>query len=212
MQNKFKKILALTLSTVTLMSTTAFALNTENVTGEVVLEDNRNLTPKGNAELMDDVTDNEELQFITVTARDGNVFYFVIDHGAESENVYFLNVVDEEDLKALTEDEKIESTESPVIETQEPEPEVEPIKDIEEDKKSDNNIPLLLILLLVAGVGVGAYYYKVILPKKKLDEADDIEDFEFSDSDDDKYDDSLEDEDLEEDIEKANEAYGTDKE
>ena len=213
MQNKFKKILALTLSTLTLMGTTAFALSTESTTGEVVLEDNRNLTPKGNAELMDDVTDNEELQFITVTARDGNVFYFVIDHGAESENVYFLNVVDEEDLKALTDGEKIESTEAPGFETQEPEPEIEPINDVEEDKKSDNNIPLLLILLLVAGVGVGAYYYKVILPKKKIDEADDIEDFEFGESEDDedKDDDLPEDEELEEEIEKADEAYGTDK-
>jgi len=212
MQNKFKKILALTLSILTLMSTTAFALSTENATGEVVLEDSRNLTPKGNAELLDDVTDNEELQFITVTARDGNVFYFVIDHGAESENVYFLNVVDEADLEALAEETKEEPKEEPVPETQEPEPELEPIKDVEEDEKSDSNIPLLLILLLVAGVGVGAYYYKVVLPKKKLDEADDIEDFEFAEGEDDEdeEDDSSEDEELEEDIEKADEAYGTD--
>lgn len=51
----------------------------------------------------DDVSDNENLQFITVTARNGNVFYFVIDKGAQSENVYFLNTVDESDHEALVE-------------------------------------------------------------------------------------------------------------
>ncbi len=42
---------------------------------ETVIEDNRTLTPKGNAQLVDDVSDNENLQFITVTARDGNVLF-----------------------------------------------------------------------------------------------------------------------------------------
>ena len=197
MRNKFKIILALTLSVLTLMSTTAFALVADDVPKEIVLEDNRNLTPKGNAELLDDVTDNEELQFITVTARDGNVFYFVIDHGAESENVYFLNMVDEADLNALIE------AEEPEPKVQEPEPELVPIEDVEKDE-GGSNIPLLLILLLVAGVGIGAYYYKVILPKKKLDDADDIEDFEFTEEESEDEDD---DDELEEDIEKADEAY-----
>ena len=82
---------------------------------ETVIEDNRTLTPKGNAQLIDDVSDNENLQFITVTARDGNVFYFVIDKGAQSENVYFLNTVDESDLEALVEksDKKPTATSKP---------------------------------------------------------------------------------------------------
>ena len=83
---------------------TAFAQSNDNsAQNETVIEDNRTLTPKGNAQLVDDVSDNENLQFITVTARDGNVFYFVIDKGAQSENVYFLNTVDESDLEALVE-------------------------------------------------------------------------------------------------------------
>ena len=85
---------------------------------ETVIEDNRTLTPKGNAQLVDDVSDNENLQFITVTARDGNVFYFVIDKGAQSENVYFLNTVDESDLEALVEqsDKKPTATAKPTTE------------------------------------------------------------------------------------------------
>ena len=42
---------------------------------------------------------------------------------------------------------------------------------------------MMIVLLLLAAVGgAGAYYFKVYLPKKKLASADDIEDFEFIDS------------------------------
>ena len=50
--------------------------------------------------------------------------------------------------------------------------------------------------------GIGGYYYKVILPKKKLKDADDIEDFGFED----------EDEEFDDDVKEAEEAYDTDEE
>ena len=197
MRNKFLCKLCLIIALVFAFSTSAFAQS-----NEVVLEDNRTLTPTGNAQLLDDVTDNENLQFITVTARDGNVFYFVIDHGAESENVYFLNVVDEADLNALIEKEETEVPEEPI-----PEPEVEkqdedlePIEDVEPEEPEGNNTGLIIILIIAVAAGIGGYYYKVILPKKKLKEADDIEDFDFGDEDDD----------LDEDVKEAEEVYDTD--
>lgn len=197
MRNKFLCKLCLIIALVFAFSTSAFAQS-----NEVVLEDNRTLTPTGNAQLLDDVTDNENLQFITVTARDGNVFYFVIDHGAESENVYFLNVVDEADLNALIGKEETEVPEEPT-----PEPEVEkqdedlePIEDVEPEEPEGNNAGLIIILIIAVAAGIGGYYYKVILPKKKLKDADDIEDFDFGDEDDD----------FEEDVKEAEEAYDTD--
>ncbi len=39
------------------------------------------------------------------------------------------------------------------------------------------------MLALAAAVGIGGYYYKVILPKKKLEQADDLDDFDFEDED-----------------------------
>ena len=89
--------------------------------------------PKGNAQLVDDVSDNENLQFITVTARDGNVFYFVIDKGAQSEIVYFLNTVDESDLEALAEksDKKPTATAKPTTDDTE--------KDLTETDTKDNS-------------------------------------------------------------------------
>ena len=199
MRNKFLCKLCLIIALVFAFSTSAFAQS-----NEVVLEDNRTLTPTGNAQLLDDVTDNENLQFITVTARDGNVFYFVIDHGAESENVYFLNVVDEADLNALIEKEETEVPEEPT-----PEPEVEkpdedfvPIEDVEPEEPEGNNKGLIIILVIAVAAGIGGYYYKVILPKKKLKDADDIEDFDFGDEDDE----------LDEDVKEAEEVYDTDDE
>ena len=177
---------------------TAFAQNnapTESPT-ETVIEDNRTLTPKGNAQLVDDVSDNENLQFITVTARDGNVFYFVIDKGAQSENVYFLNTVDESDLEALVEksDKKPTATAKPeqtenTAETDSTENDTKDKKDKTEkteqpeQNQQKNNSGLFIILALAAAAGVGGYYYKVILPKKKLEQADDLDDFDFEDED-----------------------------
>ena len=199
MRNKFLSKLCLILTIVFAFSTSVFAQS-----NEVVLEDNRTLTPTGNAQLLDDVTDNENLQFITVTARDGNVFYFVIDHGAESENVYFLNVVDEADLNALIEKEKTEVPEEPVPEpdTEKPDEDLVPIEDVEPEKPEGNNIGLIIILVIAVAAGIGGYYYKVILPKKKLKDADDIEDFDFGDEDDE----------LEDDVKEAEEIYDTDEE
>lgn len=155
---------------------------------EIVIEDNHALTPDGNAQLMDDVTDNENLQFITVTARDGSEFYIIIDKGAQSENVYFLNTVDESDLAALVEDyAPAQSTEQ-----QQPEPsgtpdteQVEPeqIEQTEQDTENSNNSFIFLIVLVLAGgAGLAVYYFKVFRPKKKLEQADDIEDFGFEET------------------------------
>lgn len=79
------------------------------------------LTPDGNLTLIDDIlqagafvndeTERAEKQFITVQSKNGNYFYLVIDRAGDTENIYFLNLVDEADLMALMED---GNTEKPV--------------------------------------------------------------------------------------------------
>lgn len=61
---------------------------------------------KGNATLIKSeqiIYDTEEMQFIAVTTKDGNVFYVLINYSAENgeDNVYFLNKVDAVDLYSL---------------------------------------------------------------------------------------------------------------
>lgn len=194
--NRIKFAAAVFTAVFALSGMTAFAQSnapTETPT-ETVIEDNRTLTPKGNAQLADDVSDNENLQFITVTARDGNVFYFVIDKGAQSENVYFLNTVDESDLEALVEksDKKPTATAKPeqtenTAETNLTENDKKNTNskteksEQSEQKQQKNNSGLFIILALAVAAGVGGYYYKVILPKKELEQADDLDDFDFED-------------------------------
>ena len=196
--NRIKFAAAVFTAVFALSGMTAFAQSnapTETPT-ETVIEDNRTLTPKGNAQLVDDVSDNENLQFITVTARDGNVFYFVIDKGAQSENVYFLNTVDESDLEALVEKSDKKTTATAKPEQTENTAEMDSTQNDTKDKKDKtekseqseqkqqkNNSGLFIILALAAAAGIGGYYYKVILPKKKLEQADDLDDFDFEDED-----------------------------
>lgn len=49
------------------------------------------------------IYDSEEMQFIAVTTKDGNVFYVLINYSAEGDedNVFFLNKVDDFDLYSL---------------------------------------------------------------------------------------------------------------
>lgn len=61
------------------------------------------LTPDGNLEIVDDIV-HEDKQFITVKSRSGAEFYIVIDRSRDSDNVYFLNQVDDVDLFALLEE------------------------------------------------------------------------------------------------------------
>ena len=189
MKNRLKLAAAVLSAAFALSGITAFAQSSEpaeptQTPAESVIEDNRTLTPKGNAQLVDDVADNENLQFITVTARDGNVFYFVIDKGASSENVYFLNTVDESDLAALIEDyTPAAAVEQTPAASASPEPTQTEQQQPEHTEQEKSSSPMLYIVLALIAAGViGGYYFKVILPKKKLKDADDIEDFELEET------------------------------
>ena len=186
---------ALALSSVTVFAQSTAAQAQQGT--ETILEDNRTLTEKGNANLVDNVSDSEDLQFITVTSKEGDTFYFIIDKAADSDNVYFLNKVDDSDLAALTEDgegaaDKTAAKPVSETETQKPDtsPEPEPEKETEtkepeqQTKKSDSNGGFLVMLLILAAAACGAgYYFKIFLPKKKLEQADDFDDYEFVDED-----------------------------
>ena len=74
---------------------TTAALSTRNPKG-------RTPYPGRNATLVDDFGGNKQL--ITVTTKNGNYFYILIDRDDKGENtVHFLNQVDEADLMALME-------------------------------------------------------------------------------------------------------------
>lgn len=140
----------------------------------------------GNGQLVDDKADDESKQFLTIQTKNGNTFFMVLDRSNNTENVYMLSMIDENDLAEFIGETKeepkqeqpsvvIPETEKPSV-PDEPETETEP----EEKKGGMNTGALLAVIVLLAG-GIGGYYYfKVLKPRQDENETDG-EDLEFYD-------------------------------
>ena len=155
------------------------------------------ITPDGNLTLVDDLdySSRAGLQFMTVTSKDGHVFYIVIDRTANSENVYFLNQVDAADSMALMNDEQKEeylkeqeakqqeqqqTTVTPAQQETQAPSETEQPAQTEAEKQPLNNSMVMIAVFGVIGIGViAAYYFLKIKPKKNGSSID--EDREFYD-------------------------------
>lgn len=169
------------------------ALGSAGDTEEENTENNGAFSESGNLTLVDDIDGetSEGLQYMTVTTKSGATFYLVIDRTADSENVYFLNQVDELDLMAIMDDnQKAEyenslNEQDPVEDTtvsdviEEPsEPVVEDVAD-EKTEIQTVNPALYAVIAVVAVAIIGGYMFM----KKKGKKADDglDEDLEFYD-------------------------------
>ena len=136
------------------------------------------LTPDGNMNLVDDIgsSTGEGKQFITVTTKNGNYFYIIIDRDDKgTETVHFLNLVDEADLMKLMDDEEAAQFAPPVDEpTTNTEPETEPTEPVEtepetvepEPEKAPNVLPAIILILAMAGGG-GFFLFKKVKGKQK---------------------------------------------
>ena len=138
----------------------------------------------GNGQLADDLADDGSKQFLTIQTKNGNTFFMVLDRSNNTENVYMLSMIDENDLaEFLDGTEKEPEPEQPSVvipETEQPsvleKPETE--EKPEEAKGGMNLGALLAVAVLLAG-GIGGYYYfKVLKPRQDEEEAD-SEDLEF---------------------------------
>ena len=182
------------------------ATNDSNVVVEET-EDAPPLTPEGNAALVDDFGGNKQL--ITVTTKEGNYFYILIDRANEDKEtaVHFLNQVDAADLAALTEDGQkqeeppavcncTEKCEAGSVNTKcevcakdmggctgkEPEPETSETPVPEESEKASGLNPAVLVLVLAVMGGIGAVIYlKFIKKKPQAVNTHDPDDYEYDD-------------------------------
>ncbi len=198
------------------------------------------LTPDGNLELVDDVTqESDGKQFITVQSKNDNTFYIVIDRDKDTDNVYFMNLVDEADLMALMEDGEVTlkctcktrceagnvDTTCPVCknnmtectgEEQEKEVEttVEPTVDETEKTESKGSAApvMMLLLIVVLGAGGAVYYLKFRKPKTDTKGPVDLDDYDFGDEDDEDDVEYVSEDDLPEDDEATDDSDDIDEE
>ena len=220
-----KRILSLT---ITLICITLFSLPSYAMAEPDAEETYPPLTEEGNMTVTDDIyqlivekitqtgedrtevietTVIENKQFITVHTRSGAEFYIVIDRSRDSENVYFLNQVDDEDLFALLEAndsatpctcaEKCAAgevnTECAVCrmnmkscagkEVQKAEvTETLP----EPEQKKANPMPIVVLILLIGG-GVAVYFLKFRKSKPKTSGTTDLDDYDYGEEDETEY-------------------------
>ncbi len=162
-------------------------------------QESKPLTPPGNLTLVDDILQNDAYvseestvgnkQFLTVQSKNGNTFYLVIDRAGDTENVYFLNLVDEADLMALMEEggtvkpvcsckekctpghvndscpvckqnpSECTGKEAPVEETKPAEPPAEQQVTPEPENSSNKSTAMIALVLILALAGGGAFYW-----------------------------------------------------
>ena len=155
------------------------------------------LTPEGNLTIVDDLEGEqaEDKQFITVKTKAGNTFYLIIDRAGKENNVYFLNLVDEADLRALMEEDgNLEPLPGegavPTVPEPEPEPTPEPETEVEEPEPAEsmNPTPIILVILILLGGG-GLWYFKLRKPKPSVKGITKLDEYSFDDDDD--YDEKL---------------------
>ena len=161
------------------------AAETEAPAQEDVLEEtepeggNTPFSVPGNGQLVDDIKNDGTKQFLTIQTKNGNTFFVVLDRSSNTENVYMLSMVDENDLKEFIEDggqaETEEKTPQVVIPETDPTPvQTEPEKEAEpEPEKGGNMGAMVAIAILFAGAVGGIYYVKVVKPKKAEEGAED---------------------------------------
>ena len=192
MRKKIRNLAAMLMmmATVLLSGTmTAYAYVDESAEAEpetVIMEETPEETEAtpfsvaGNGELLDDITDDETKQFLTVQTKNGNTFFMVIDRSRNSENVYMLSLIDEYDLAEFIEEEKTEPVEEkPAVIVEEPQQET--VQEEPQQEKGGMGMGALLTIILLGAGGVGGYYYfKILKPKREEEEAE-SEDLEFYD-------------------------------
>ena len=161
-------------------------------------------TPDGTGTVIDNVVNQQGVEFFTVFTEEGNEFFLIVDRQRNTDNVYLLNTVTESDLMALAEksgniiknpavsvippvEELHNEVGSMVSQTIAPEP--------ESSTAGNNRSNQILILIIILAAGGIAYYLKVIKPKRDAAGFDDTDDEYGYDDTEEHYGDSFEDDD-----------------
>lgn len=190
--NKMLAVLLLSASMILATGTTAFAYVDENAEAtqteaakiekaekeETVIEENTTeeeapFSVPGNGQVQDDITNSKNKEFLTITTKNNNTFYLVIDRSATVDNVYMLSQIDENDLKEFLEEDQttssvVDVTPNIVIdENTNTDQNNQTETEAPEKEESSSNLGALIAIFAAAVLGVGGYgYMKFIKPKR----------------------------------------------
>lgn len=125
----------------------------------------------GNGEVLDQITDGSSKEFYTIRTANNQTFYLVIDHAQNTDNVYMLSTIDENDLQEFTTGEGMteKPEEKPPVIMEEPQT---PTPEPEETEKPAANTSAMILILVAAVGGIAAYYFLKIKPKKEEEDTD----------------------------------------
>ena len=168
------------------------------ITPCLAASENEALMQDGNMYLQDDIVIGDK-QLITVTTRNGNCFYILIDRGATSgTRVHFLNQIDDTDLFSVLEEEQIEVLTSECscrekcvmgnvntscfvcINTVSECDGEEPIQISDEKKDTDSTAGNAIFIIIVFG-GIGAYFFIRKIRQKK-EKSESFETYDYYDT------------------------------
>ena len=128
--------------------------------------------------------ESDSRQFITFKTKDEKMFYLIIDHDKEQDNVKLLTDVKESDLESLVK----EKDKTPVVKQEDLQVNLdksdetikqEEVKKEEPKTKSSLGSYIILGIVILVIIGIG-YYFKVVKPKKdkeKYNEEEEEDDF-----------------------------------
>ena len=142
----------------------------------------RPFTPDGTGTVVDNVTDGDGKEFFSIETEDGNVFYLIVDRQRNTDNVYLLNAVTEEDLMSLAKEgdgkpngsSGIPSQPAPTAPAEPTEPAgPEPSAPPADNSGGMGSGSIIFIVIGAAAVGAAGYYFKIVKPKKQAAGGDD---------------------------------------
>ena len=122
--------------------------------------------PDGTGTVIETATGEDGKVFYTISTPAGNIFYLIIDHSRQANNVFFLNAVTERDLLALAErsdDWNVGVSAIPEIENIPHVPEHPPDNQImPEQESNDTSLSgiVLIVAMVIIGIGAGVYFYR----------------------------------------------------
>lgn len=159
-------------------------------------EEGNPFTVDGNGQLQDQADSSQNKIFYTITTKNNNTYFLIIDKDRSSNNVYMLSMIDDADLAEFTEDTSEEENPDSLLTENEPlitesgstesekersstdtgtsEQELPTVETEAEEIEKNTVSPVMILLIVILAVGIVAGYYILkIRPKKELEEEED---------------------------------------